>query len=145
MRYPKVLSLALAAALLAAAPAHANRQQTTMLWAAMSAAERHWHAVPCGGQIAMGTAAALPGGARGFASWDPGPTNCRVTLQARYLRIASADPRATWPMFCYLITHEFGHLLGYGHSADPSDVMDPVFDLVNWSNTPSECWPMPRF
>lgn len=32
----------------------------------------------------------------------------------------------TWAKFCTVLVHEFGHLTGHRHSADPHDVMAPV-------------------
>lgn len=36
-----------------------------------------------------------------------------------------------WPHFCAMITHEYGHLDGKRHSANPYSVMYPVLTLKN--------------
>ena len=41
-------------------------------------------------------------------------------------RAAIYDP----PWLCTLVVHEYGHLAGHGHSADPADVMYPLIDRV---------------
>lgn len=48
----------------------------------------------------------------------------RTELCHMWLREEYADP-ANWLRACAVIIHEFGHLLGYEHSADPNDVMYP--------------------
>ena len=41
-------------------------------------------------------------------------------------RAAIYDP----PWLCTLVVHEYGHLAGNGHSADPADVMYPLIERV---------------
>lgn len=61
-----------------------------------------------------------PGGATGLAfaayATDPlSPNYCRVALGTA----AAVDPG----LFCVVLTHELGHLAGYGHSDTLGDVM----------------------
>lgn len=57
----------------------------------------------------------------------------RVTATAR-----------TWsgPRMCALLQHEFGHLAGRGHSADPHDVM--YSGAIPWTRACIEAFPPPR-
>lgn len=75
----------------------------------------------------------------GYAAWTgadgrpqgEGPpalrTHCRVMLDRTLARdFVRGD---SWPMYCSMIVHEFGHLTGHDHSADPSDVMFPTLSV----------------
>jgi hypothetical protein len=35
-----------------------------------------------------------------------------------------------WPWLCTLVVHEYGHLAGHGHAADPGDVMHTTIERV---------------
>ena len=48
---------------------------------------------------------------------------CRIWLDIDFW------PAAPDELYCNLIAHEWGHLLGYGHSSNPSDLMWP-----EWTN-----------
>src|SRR5690242_1341879 len=49
------------------------------------------------------------------------PTTCEIILNQRYVR------QMTPPMRCTLVLHEYGHLAGRPHSADPHSVMYPTY------------------
>jgi hypothetical protein len=36
----------------------------------------------------------------------------------------------SWPWFCTLVVHEYGHLIGRNHSTNPASVMYPVIQRV---------------
>lgn len=61
---------------------------------------------------------------------------CRISLDPDfYPRPAawSASPwsRREWQrLMCNVVAHEWGHLLGHGHSSDPHDLMAPVAPSV---------------
>ena len=89
---------------------------------------RRTFGTPCvGGQILV-RRGPLPRGQIGYAEWaEPYPgappaerTGCVITLATAYKgRLGRAAA-------CHAIAHEWGHLAGLGHSADPRDVMHPA-------------------
>lgn len=71
----------------------------------------------------------LRGDEAGEAEWSDdgvGPYDCSVTV----------DAGMPYPTFCAVVVHEYGHLAGREHSADPSSVMYPY---VSERNTPPRC------
>jgi hypothetical protein len=98
-------------------------------------ADAHWGMDPCHGDvtIAWGT---LPVAENARSTWmnrfqdygDPEHnTLCNVTFNVRQ--------DWDWPKLCTIFMHEFGHLAGNDHSADPDDVM---FAYYTGENAP-EC------
>jgi hypothetical protein len=69
--------------------------------------------------------------------------------------IAIAEQHRSWPItdenqldWCNVITHEVGHLIGYGHSADPANIMfatlrDVAPTCTHWQNPPAQLAPSP--
>lgn len=52
------------------------------------------------------------------------PDRCAILVDPSHLRIAGAA--------CMAVTHEYGHLLGLPHSADPNSVMYPIMRRAVW-------------
>jgi hypothetical protein len=122
---------ALALLLSASSTAAASADQWTAGPAAMrtakSIATATWGQAPCGGHVSVAWAPE-PESVNGVASWNtPVPatgnpqdnTGCRIVF--------SSTERFTWPKFCTVVAHEYGHLLGRPHSADGPDLMSPVY------------------
>lgn len=105
-------------------------------------AERFWHAIPCGGHIAILAAQPLAAGlgpsTDGWVTFDsslgaddlaaPASTYTRCTLTlARWQWATWTAMEGGWGMFCLTVVHEMGHLLGHPHSDRRGSVMNPVF------------------
>lgn len=113
-----------------AVPEHDPRAEFAVGGGAMQRAQRiarrYWGQDPCGGRISLSWDESDPR-AFAIASWgDPdglGDLNlfydCRIDF--------NADGPWGWPMFCTVMVHEYGHLLGLDHSADVHDVMYPGY------------------
>ena len=87
-----------------------------------------WREAPCDGRVAI-TWARLPGRTNAVSSWTnrrgsyadpPANRDCRVRF--------NAAAHWTWPKFCTVMVHEFGHLTGHQHSANPLSVMVAGYD-----------------
>lgn len=64
---------------------------------------------------------------------DPTAGNCKIWINAAAF--------SSWPAgrACMIFIHEWGHLLGYGHSSNPADVM--YYGTDPWNNIPYVRWP----
>jgi hypothetical protein len=78
-----------------------------------------WGQTPACGQPSI-TAAELPPPVVGVAD----VVGCAITVDPRRFSFAGSA--------CMTILHEYGHLLGYGHSLDPNDVMYPLMRRPVW-------------
>jgi Matrixin len=95
---------------------------------AYEVADAHWHDTGCRGheqlhwstpaQLAAGTSERPEGGAMIMGQAQLRDPRCVVYLNAT----VAWDPKT----LCVTLEHEFGHLKGLLHSADPEDVMYPV-------------------
>lgn len=95
--------------------------------AAQQIASAYWGTDACGGAIEI-TWASLTGDINARSDWenpvaaydDPAENaDCTITF--------NTAQRWTWPMFCTVMVHEYGHLTGHPHSGDPTDVMYPFY------------------
>jgi hypothetical protein len=94
-------------------------------------AAEHWGMDPCHGDVELSWGK-LAIEENAVSSWvnqfqdygDPEHnTLCAVTFNVRQ--------DWDWPKFCTVFVHEFGHLAGHEHSADPDDVMFAYYDGTN--------------
>jgi Matrixin len=123
---------------LAVSPASAYPAGGPAMNTARAIADEYWHGDPCRGRVQISWAA-LGSSVNAIATWsnrtgayaDPAH-NMRCSVQF------NSDQAFDWPALCTVFTHEFGHLSGRQHSADPNDVMYPVYSvpLAACANTP---------
>jgi hypothetical protein len=129
-----LLAVALLSAAIVAPAAFAAHAGPAVRFAAGSpstvAAQRiaiaHWGVNPCGGTVAIGWTTQADR-VNAVAHWsspvpDTGPVghrDCSIAFNRR--------ESFTWPKFCTVVVHEYGHLIGLGHSSDPDDVMAAVY------------------
>ena len=87
----------------------------------------HWGRAPCSGTVQI--------------TWEP--QNPLINARARWsnpvgaydapelnvdcLIVFNPDQLWTWPKFCTVMVHEFGHLAGHPHAEDGPDVMSPIY------------------
>jgi hypothetical protein len=96
---------------------------------AQSIAGAYWGQSACGGQVSVDWTAMDPD-TNAFSSWSvPGtPTATAADYYACHISFNSAAP-FDWPKFCTIVVHEYGHLTGHQHVADPADVMTPIYSV----------------
>ena len=91
--------------------------------AALTVSTEIWGGLPCGGAVDYAWSD-LPAGTLGYASWmapADAPSDatqyssCRVDLER------AMDQRPA--MFCTVVAHELGHLLGHEHVDEPGQLM----------------------
>jgi hypothetical protein len=87
-------------------------------------AQQFWGQAACGNNIKIVTKQ-LGGQTGGLARTGT------ITLPTGEVRIVSCKitmDRRRWSetRYCAVLIHEYGHLLGHGHSSNPSDIMYPA-------------------
>lgn len=96
--------------------------------AALALAVSHWGATPCGGQEQISWVAQAPQ-INAASTWS-NPTDLYANASQNTDCAIALNPAAQWdwPKFCTVVVHEVGHLDGQQHSADPTNVMTPVYN-----------------
>ncbi len=132
-RSPLVVALLAALALLLApAAARADAGPVAVggadLQTAVTVAQQHWGAVPCGGAVALSWSADADPLHNAAASWS-NPVDLYSAPERNQACAIELNSNAswTWPKLCTVVAHEMGHLLGHQHSADPTDLMAPIY------------------
>jgi len=90
-------------------------------------ATKYWNASPCGGAVSVSWSSLDPSINASSNWWNPvaaygnaaANTKCTITL--------NQDQDFDWPMFCSVMVHEIGHLVGQQHTTDRTSVMYPIY------------------
>jgi hypothetical protein len=90
-------------------------------------AVKYWGTSPCGGTVSVSWAALDPSINGSSNWWNPVSaygnagqnTQCRITL--------NQNQAFDWRMFCTVMVHEIGHLVGQQHTTDETSVMYPIY------------------
>jgi hypothetical protein len=94
---------------------------------AQQMAKAHWGTDPCGGQVTIAWSQ-LPAETNAVSSWtSPGGGYDHPELNGDCTITYNPAAEFDWPKFCTVTIHEYGHLSGRPHSADPADVMSAYY------------------
>ncbi len=124
----------------AAATAGADPATDPQIAQWMALAQAHWGAAPnCPGGISIQRAQWLPDPNIWAAAVQGG---CAVAFDPDFYP-APADVDQGWyqAAMCSVVAHEWGHLLGYGHVADPNNLMNPITPINIVAGCPT--WGIP--
>ncbi len=120
-----LLAGALACAAVSAAPAQADKARAHR---AQAIAAHVWgQPCPLGGvtvvrgEVAAGALAQAEFLVPPETPWPAAYSSCRVVI---------GPGRLTWEEVCTIVLHEYGHLVGAGHSANPRSVMYATFERI---------------
>jgi predicted Zn-dependent protease len=95
--------------------------------AARTVASEYWRAEACGSQVQVRWIA-MRTKMNAISSWISAGSQYEHPELNQDCRIAfNSNQLWTWPKFCAVMVHEYGHLLGHAHQDDPADVMYPFF------------------
>jgi hypothetical protein len=123
------------AILSAASPGHADDVPPATRFAvgspamavAQQIAQANWGMDACGGQVAIewGTDDANINARSFWANPVSSYDNADLNTQCRI--VFNATMTFSWPKFCTVLVHEYGHLTGHPHTTDGPDVMSPIY------------------
>src|SRR3954454_14061550 len=113
-----------AVALGAAGPARAaDPFDATQTQAAAEVAKSYWHATPCAGEVAVSWSAMAPS-TNATSTWaNPVDAYSAPEQNSQCSILFNSALTWDWTRFCSILVHEYGHLTGHPHAADPGDVM----------------------
>jgi hypothetical protein len=94
---------------------------------AVAIGQAHWGVVPCGGDVSYSWGP-LPAGTNAEATWsnDAEPyVNARANRRCHI--VFNSTGWFDWPLFCTVVAHEIGHLVGHRHDPEPNRLMSAVY------------------
>jgi Matrixin len=61
--------------------------------------------------------------------WEPmGSNSLGYTTRRCLIHLNSREPRWGWYKLCWAVIHEYGHIVGYGHTSKPNALMRPAWN-----------------
>ena len=96
---------------------------------AQAVARAHWGTDACGGQVALSWEV-LEDDINAQSSWtNPSSAYDHPQLNGSCKIVFNIRAEYDWAKFCTVVVHEYGHLNGKPHAADPGDVMAAFYTV----------------
>jgi hypothetical protein len=90
-------------------------------------AVKYWGTSPCAGVVSVSWAPLDPSINASSNWWNPVTAYGNASQNSRCAITLNQNQAFDWPMFCTVMVHEIGHLVGQQHVTDQSSVMYPIY------------------
>ncbi len=90
-------------------------------------AVKYWGTSPCGGVVSVSWTALDPSINASSNWWNPVSAYGNAGQNSRCAITLNQSQAFDWPMFCTVMVHEIGHLVGQQHTTDQSSVIYPIY------------------
>jgi hypothetical protein len=90
-------------------------------------ATKYWGVSPCNGVVAVSWAPLDPAINGSSTWWNPVAAYGNAAANTQCAITFNQNQAFDWPMFCTVMVHEIGHLVGQQHSTDATSVMYPIY------------------
>lgn len=87
----------------------------------------HWGVSPCSGVVTVAWAPLDPTVNATSNWWNPDAAYGNPAANSQCTITFNLNQDFDWPMFCTVMVHEIGHLVGQQHSTDQASVMYPTY------------------
>jgi hypothetical protein len=102
-------------------------------------ATKYWNATPCSGVVSVSWGALDPSINASSNWWNPVAAYGNAAANSRCTITLNENQNYDWPMFCSVMVHEIGHLVGQQHNTDRTSVMYPIYvaPIAECTGTPA--------